>query len=127
MSEKREFGELELAILKLFKGKERLTVRDVLNALGGEDKYTTVMTVMNRLYEKKSLVRRRNGQQYEYWLNSKKKNIATSVLERLKQVIFGGNTVSMASYLIESGGMSDAELAQVESLVKEARSQRDKR
>ena len=52
MIAKREFGELELIILKTFEGRDKLTVKEVLSLLGGEDKYTTIMTVMNRMVEK---------------------------------------------------------------------------
>jgi predicted transcriptional regulator len=120
---KRVFGELEMAILKIVKEHEKLTVRDVLQALGGEDKYTTVMTVMNRLAEKELLVRERCGQQYEYWINESRKS-APSFLDKLKQKLFGGNSASMASYLIESGNVSDQELAEIEKLIKNIRQSR---
>lgn len=121
---KRVFGELELAILKIFKGHFKYTVRDVLMALGGEDKYTTIMTVMNRLVEKKVLIRERNGQQYDYWMNQSAQESSPSLLDKLKQKIFGGNTATMASYLIESGEISDSELAEIEKLIKNVRQSR---
>jgi predicted transcriptional regulator len=124
MHKKRVFGELELAILKIFKGQDRMTVRDVLMALKGDDKYTTIMTVMNRLTEKKMLFREKIGQQYEYWLNSSNQPSSPSLLERLKQKIFGGNSASMASYLIESGDISDEELLEMEKLIENIRKSR---
>lgn len=55
--EKRIFGELKLAILNVFKKESSAcTVRDVLQTLGREDKYTTIMTVMNRLVLKSILI-----------------------------------------------------------------------
>ncbi len=65
---KRAFGELESQILYILKSGERQTVKDVHKALGGDDNYNTVMTVMSRLAEKKQLARERIGLQYEYWL-----------------------------------------------------------
>jgi len=124
---KRVFGELELGILKIFRssGQEvRLTVRDVLELLGAKDKYTTIMTVMNRMVEKKLLVRHRIGQQFEYWMNDASSTHEPSLLEKLKQTIFGGKSVSMASYLIESSDVSDEELAEMENLIKEIRQSR---
>ena len=49
---KRAFGELELAILQILKAGGRMSVKEVHQALGGHDKYTTIMTVMSRLAEK---------------------------------------------------------------------------
>lgn len=126
---KRVFGELELGILKIFQGSakdQKLTVRDILSALGAQDKYTTIMTVMNRMVEKKILIRNRIGQQYEYWINEASSTKEPSLLGRLKQKIFGGNSVSMASYLIESSDVTDEELAEMEKLIKEIRHSRKK-
>ena len=52
MKNKREFGELESTIIHLIKSKKRVTVSDVHGMLKKEVAYTTVMTVMNRLFEK---------------------------------------------------------------------------
>lgn len=124
MSERRVFGELELSIMKMFEGYGKLTVRDVLDSLGSDDKYTTIMTVMNRLVDKGLLARSRNGQQYEYWIPKSNKTPAPTLLGRLKNGIFGGNSASMASYLIEKGDITDAELARLEKLVRDIRQSR---
>lgn len=121
---RRVFGELELAVLKIFKGEKNLTVKDVLIALGGEDKYTTIMTVMNRLVEKKVLHRERKGHHYEYWVNASYTASSPTFLEKVKQKIFGGNAVSMAAYLIESTDISDSELEEIEKLIKDVRQSR---
>ena len=120
MTKKRIFGELEFAILSLFKSHEELTVKEVLKMLGEDDKYTTIMTVMSRLVEKKELKRERIGLQYHYSMNPSKKSAPSSLLERLKQKIFGGKSASMISYLIESGDdITEDELAEMEKLIQE--------
>ena len=120
MTKKRIFGELELAILALFKTHEQLTVKDVLKFMGEDDKYTTIMTVMSRLVEKNELQRERIGLQYHYSMNQSKK--PSHLLERLKQKIFGGRSVSMISYLLESGeDITEAELAEMERLIHEVK------
>ena len=58
---KRSFGELELAILRVLKSGERMTVKQVHTLLGEQNKYNTIMTVMLRLAEKKTLARERVG------------------------------------------------------------------
>ena len=122
MTKKRIFGELELAILALFKTHEQLTVKDVLKLMGEDDKYTTIMTVMSRLVEKKELQRERIGLQYHYSMNQSKKSAPSSLLERLKAKIFGGRSASMISYLLESGDdITEEELSEMEKLIHEVK------
>ena len=119
--EKRIFGELELAILSIFqKDSSARTVRDVLQALGREDKYTTIMTVMNRLVVKGELLREREGQSYRYSIQTKKPRF--SLFEKWRQKIFGGNSALMISYLLESGqDITGEELLQIEQLIDQAK------
>jgi len=118
---KRIFGELELAILNVFqKNGSTCTVRDVVQALGREDKYTTIMTVMNRLVAKGELHREREGQSYRYCLQTKKAR--HSLFEKWRQKIFGGNSALMISYLLESGeNITEEELLQIEQLIDQAK------
>lgn len=119
MEKKRVFGELELAILQIFQNHQRLTVREVLSLLQADDKYTTIMTVMNRMVEKKLLMRERIGQQYEYWLN-RSKNSQPSLLDQLKNKFFRGSSASMVSYLLESSDdFSKEEIEEMEKLIGE--------
>jgi len=125
MVKKRVFGELELSILQIFKNKERLTVKEVLPMLGGTDKYTTIMTVMSRLVEKKLLVRERNGSQYEYWLNQSTKTIKVNFLEKCKQKVFGGKSASMVNYLLESSDdITDSELEAIQKHIENLKKSR---
>ncbi len=125
MKKKRLFGELELAILQMFNSKEKLTVREVLEALHEDDRYTTIMTVMNRMVEKKLLIRQRVGQQYEYWINQSDQTSQSTFLDKLKQKIFGGKSASMVSYLLESShDITDVELEEMEKLIRELKKAR---
>ena len=119
--EKRIFGELELAILNVFKkDSSTCTVRDVLQTLGREDKYTTIMTVMNRLVAKGELYRERVGQSYRYSIQIQKPRF--SLFEKWRQKIFGGNSALMISYLLESGqDITKEELLQIEQLIDQAK------
>jgi len=125
MEKKRVFGELELAILQIFRSNEKLTVREVLESLRGDDKYTTIMTVMSRMVEKKLLARQRVGQQYEYWINETAQTTQPNFLDKLKQKIFGGKSASMVSYLLESSNdITDVELEAMEKIIHELKESR---
>ena len=118
---KRIFGELELTILNVFQKDGSIrTVRDVLQALGREDKYTTIMTVMNRLVAKGELQREREGQSYQYSLQAKKER--HSLFEKWRKKIFGGKSALMISYLLEAGeDITEEELLQIQELITQAK------
>jgi predicted transcriptional regulator len=66
-SGRRPRGSLEQEILKvLATAGESMTPGQVLDALGSELAYTTVMTVLGRLAEKGEVVRERAGRAFAY-------------------------------------------------------------
>ena len=125
MGKKRVFGELELSILQIFKNKEKFTVKEVLSFLGGTDKYTTIMTVMSRMVEKKLLIRELNRGQYEYWINESDRIVKPNFLDKFKQKVFGGKSASMVSYLLESSDdITDSELEAMQKLIENLKESR---
>lgn len=122
---RRAFGDLELQVLNILKSEERMTVKDVHRALGGNDNYNTIMTVMNRLTEKKQLARERAGLQYEYWVAAQ--NNSLSFFEKFKQKLFGVKTSAMVSYLIESAeDLTDEDVAEMEKTLERAKARKKK-
>lgn len=121
MTRRRSVGELEIEILNLIRSKKTASVHDVCNAIGQKPKYTTVMTVMHRLFEKGELCRKKEGRLHQYWINDKnKKN--QGLLSRLKEKVFGGRSVEMVSYLLEMDeGITKEELDQLESIIEKHR------
>jgi predicted transcriptional regulator len=64
---RREAGALEGEVLAaLWASEEAMTPADVLDQMGGTLAYTTVMTVLGRLFEKGLVERRRAGRGYAY-------------------------------------------------------------
>lgn len=122
---KRSFGNLEQDILHILQSGERTTVKKVHQLLGGQDKYTTVMTVMSRLAEKKLLDRERVGLHYDYWLIPSKIK-SPSFLKQLKEKILSVKTATMVSYLIEEADdITDDELLDIEEMIQKAKRKRE--
>ncbi len=118
---KRAFGDLENYILAVVKSCERVTVKDVVKALGNTDKYTTIMTVMNRLVDKKLLGRQKVGLRFEYWTIKEERN-TRSIFERLKNKLFGLKTADVVSCLLsEAEDLSHEDLEEVEKIILEAK------
>ncbi len=98
------FSPLEAEIMRIVWAKKSATVREVWLELRSEGKrlaYTTVMTVMVRLYEKGVLSRRKEGKGYRYFPNQPRetllKRFVDSFVDRLI-AIFGEPAIS---YLAE--------------------------
>lgn len=117
---KRAFGELETQIIHILQRQERMMVKEVLHALGNQDNYNTVMTVMNRLVEKGVLGRERCGLQCQYWIAEQSKPLP--LLDRFKEKLFGMKTLAMVSYLLESADdLTDEDLIQMEKMLQKAK------
>ncbi len=64
---RRPMGALESAVLEqIWSESDGLTPRDVLNRIDGDLAYTTVMTIMNRLWKKGLLDRAKEGRAFRY-------------------------------------------------------------
>jgi predicted transcriptional regulator len=65
--ERRRSGELESEVLAaLWAAPEPLVPADVLAALGGDLAYTTVTTILGRLYDKGAIERTKVGRAFAY-------------------------------------------------------------
>lgn len=113
MNAKRSFGELETTILRLFvQHKEAMSVHDVMKHLKGDNAYTTIMTVLTRLYEKGILKRAKEGRSFVY---SVKK---APLFKRLKEKLMGTKPSEVFSYFLEEQ-MDPNELEKIETMIKE--------
>ena len=117
MQKKRQFGELEAAILSLFQGKEDLlSVKEVQAAIGPQCAYTTIMTVMSRLYEKGVFGRTKMGRSYVYFI----KKSRLSMLRQLKSKLIGVQPSELLNcFLEEKEEIDPVELKKIEQMIKE--------
>jgi len=117
IQKKRQFGELEATIISLFRNKkDRLSVKKVQTVIGRQCAYTTIMTVMSRLYEKGLLGREKEGRSYVYFL----KKSRFSILKQLKSRLIGVRPSELLSFFLEDKEELDpAELKKIEFMIKE--------
>lgn len=67
MSERRPMGSLESSVLEqLWQSADPLTPAEVQAQLDGDLAYTTVMTILTRLWKKGMVTRSRDGRAYAY-------------------------------------------------------------
>jgi predicted transcriptional regulator len=91
----RHLGSLEAEVMRVLWARPDSSVRDVAEALKGRKRaYTTVMTVMSRLYEKGLLIRSPVGRAYSYspavteeeFLNQVSSRMIRSLLQEFGEV-----------------------------------------
>ncbi|WP_369390923.1 BlaI/MecI/CopY family transcriptional regulator [Streptomyces sp. CG1] len=88
-SGRRARGELENNVLAaLWSADGPLTARQVLERLPGDLAYTTVLTILSRLYDKGMLVRHREGRGYAY---EPARDEASHTAQRMRSLLEGGS------------------------------------
>ncbi len=122
---KRQFGELESFILQEIKKRKKASVKDIHLLLKDSVAYTTIMTVMNRLFEKRILKREKSSRSYIYWLSDS--NYFYRFLDRIKKKIFSGNSIEMISYLLQNDSkITEEELKKIDELIQKMKKEKDK-
>lgn len=82
----RGLGALEALLMDALWGTEaKLTVQEVVDALGPGHNYKTVMTVLNRLVEKELLGRELDGRAYRYHPEQTREHFLRAVADELVQ------------------------------------------
>ena len=110
-------GPLESNIMEAIWGSKKtpITVREIYAALNKTKKiaYTTVMSTMDRLFEKSLLDRKiekgRGGLYYVYWPKLEKRNFQKSAVREVLASLIGNFGEVVTSCLIEETDMDEKE------------------
>jgi len=132
-----ELGPLQQEVIETMWRLRRATVQDMLDAVNArraraEDArdsagarkteplaYTTIMTVMTQLWEKKLLTRRKIGRAYVYRPTSDERGYHVSRLQEFIAGLFGRNESVVASHLLDA--LEDEGGGRVDELIRELR------
>lgn len=121
MTLEREVGPLQMQILGLLAEDAGLGVAEVQQRLassGHEVAYTTVMTVLSRLYERGLVRRERDGKRYLYQSLKRTARAKTRILQRVHRALFKEGRLAPIAALVE-GELSRSELEQLRQLIDE--------
>lgn len=117
---KHRLAQVELEIMEgvWAKGKP-VSVRDLLDALypNGEKAYTTVQTILNILVEKGALAKEKVGLVNFYRPVVSRKDAVVGETASFVSRLFNGSFGELATYLVDSGELSDDELAALRSAI----------
>ena len=122
MKKTKKLAESEVDIMNaVWAAKGRITVRETLETLypNGEKAYTTVQTIMNILVEKGFLKKQKIGMVNFYTAKVRREHAVKNETQSLVSRIFHGSFGALATHLIKSGELSQAELKKLKQLIDE--------
>ena len=119
MTSAHELGPLEMEVLGIVekRGPQSVTfIQAELERRGRALAYTTVMTVLSRLYEKGALTRVKEGKRFVYSAARGSGALKTGMLKRIR-ALFQGRGVSPVTALLDAEDLSKAELQELKRWV----------
>jgi BlaI family transcriptional regulator, penicillinase repressor len=110
--------ELELEIMKIVWERESVTVRDVYETLLGRRKvaYTTVMTMMKILEQKKYLKKTQAERAHVYRPAQPKGQVIGAMVKEFVNRVFNGSAQPLLVHLVEESKLSREELEEIARL-----------
>lgn len=115
-------GPLEMRILGLLKERSDASVQeltDELNSQGSPVAYTTVLTVLSRLYAKNLAGRKKEGRRYRYFVSGAARNLGSSLIARVTQTLFSRQRIEPILTLIDQKGISQSDLEDIKLYVEQ--------
>ena len=115
--------EQELEIMKIVWERERSTVRDVYEALLERRKiaYTTVLTMMNILEQKKYLRKSSEDRAYIYRPSKPKKQVIQGMVREFVDRVFNGSAEPLLVHLIEDRKLTNEDLDELARMIRKDR------
>jgi predicted transcriptional regulator len=112
--------EQELEIMKIVWAREVATVRDVYEALLERRKiaYTTVMTMMKILEQKKYLLKTQEDRAYIYRPAKPKNQVIKGMVREFVNRVFNGSAEPLLVHLIEDRRLSQKDLEEITNMIR---------
>ena len=121
MKDRRKPTAGELAILQVLWSRGPSTVRDVVEAMGREGAYTTVLKLLQIMTEKRLVRRDESARTHVYDAmyseDQTQKQIVTDLLDR----VFDGSAAQLVLQALSAGKASPQELAEIRKLLEKRR------
>jgi predicted transcriptional regulator len=122
-------GDQELALLTFIAEHGAATVGEVADRFGAPRGLarSTVLTMMERLRQKRRLTRRRVDGVYRYFSPTSRGEVLRDVVQDFVEKTLGGSVTPFVAYLTESADLSEQEIAELQRVVSELREKRSGR
>lgn len=115
----RDFGDLQLAILRVLWDRGEVTVRQIREALAPERNRaaSTVATVLSRLEDQGAVSHRKDGRRYVYRPEIERDEVRSSMVEELVDGLFGGEPSELVGHLLREREIDGADLDRLQALI----------
>jgi predicted transcriptional regulator len=122
-------GDQELALLTFVAEHGGATVGEVADRFGTPRGLarSTVLTMMERLRQKRRLTRRRVDGVFRYFSPTSRGEVLRDVVQDFVEKTLGGSVTPFVAYLTESADLSEQEIAELQRVVSELRHKRSGR
>ncbi len=113
--------QFQLRILEVLWDKQEAPVAGVHEALGGsaEFAYTTIATMLRKMEDRRLVRHRTEGRSFIYRAAVAANEVSRGVADHFVDRFFAGSLAEAVSHLLDTRGVSKAELAQLEKLIAE--------
>ena len=108
-------GELELLQILWERGPS--TVREVMGVLSNERAYTSVMSLLNVMFEKGLVTREAEGRAFRYTATHESEQTEGNILGDLLNRVFSGSPTALVARLLEQAQPSEEELDEIRKLI----------
>ena len=115
--------EAEYAVMEALWERPRQTATEVCDAVCAARGWSlaTVKTLLARLVQKGAIASTPDGRRYLYTPLIARDDYVGGESRRLVDRLFGGRAASLVAHLAESEALTEADLAEIEALLKELR------
>jgi predicted transcriptional regulator len=122
MSNTKQLGDLQLAIMRELWRLKEATVTDVHGALLAERGLapTTIATMLKKMEARGLVTHRTEGRRFVYRSLVSEDTVTHSMVADLTQRLFNGKITDLVSHLIEAHEIDDDELTELTELIADA-------
>ncbi len=115
--------EAEQAVMEALWARSPLTAGEVADAVAPQRGWglATVKTLLSRLVAKQAVLTEPDGKRFLYSPRVARADYAAGESRRLVERLFGGSAAGLFAQLAEAEALSEADIAQIEALLKELR------
>ncbi|MFZ6013868.1 MAG: BlaI/MecI/CopY family transcriptional regulator [Bacteroidota bacterium] len=107
--------EKELEILQILWERRAASVKDVHEALGGEDSngYTTILKLLQIMHEKGIVTRQKSGKLHLYEAVATRENTRQQILDKMIDTVFQGSAMKLVMSALGTNKSSKEELQEI--------------
>ena len=116
-----DLSRRERQILDILYARGSATAAEVRDGLADPPSYSAVRALLRILEEKGHARHESQGPRYVYLPSVPRENARHSALSRIVKTFFDGSAAQAAAALVDSGSLSDDELARLSALIDQAR------